>query len=255
MCLVEEKFAEGMLPRIRRFLFCGETLPAQAVDRLLERFPRAQVWNMYGPTEATVATTSVRIDRSILEKYSALPVGRAMPGTDVFVANRVGEILPAKEQGEIVIAGPNVSLGYLGRPDLTAAVFFDHCGRRAYRTGDQGRFHDAFLFFEGRMDSQLKLSGFRIEPGDVEANLLALPSVRDAVVTPVIKNGAAQSLAAFVVLSSQTERSHFELTQSLRRQLAERLPVYMLPRKFVFRDAFPLTANGKVDRARLAQSL
>jgi len=255
MCLVEEKFAEGMLPRIRRFLFCGETLAAQTAARLVERFPRAQVWNMYGPTEATVATTSVRIDRSILEKYSALPVGRAMPGSDVFVVNRAGETLPANEQGEIVIAGPNVSLGYLGRPDLTEAVFFDHCGRRAYRTGDQGQFRDGFLFFEGRMDSQLKLSGYRIEPGDVEANLLALPSVREAVVTPVIKNGAAQSLAAFVVLSSQTERSHFELTQSLRRQLAERLPVYMLPRKFVFRDAFPLTANGKVDRARLAQSL
>ncbi|OLE11697.1 MAG: hypothetical protein AUG52_05935 [Verrucomicrobia bacterium 13_1_20CM_3_54_17] len=255
MCLVEEKFSEGMLPRIRRFLFCGETLAAQTAARLLERFPRAQVWNMYGPTEATVATTSVRIDRSILEKNSALPVGRAMPGTDVFVVNRAGETLPANEQGEIVIAGPNVSLGYLGRPDLTEAVFFDHFGRRAYRTGDQGRFHDGFLFFEGRMDSQLKLSGYRIEPGDVEANLLALPSVREAVVTPVIKNGAAQSLAAFVVLSGQTERSHFELTQSLRRQLAERLPVYMLPRKFVFRDVFPLTANGKVDRARLAQSL
>jgi D-alanine--poly(phosphoribitol) ligase subunit 1 len=255
MCLVEEKFAEGMLPRIRRFLFCGETLAAQTAARLLERFPRAQVWNMYGPTEATVATTSVRIDGSTLENYSALPVGRAMPGTDVFVVNRAGETLPANERGEIVIAGPNVSPGYLGRPDLTAAVFFEHCGRRAYRTGDQGRFRDALLFFEGRMDSQLKLNGYRVELGDVEANLLALPSVRDAVVTPVIKNGAAQSLAAFVVLSSQTERSHFELTQSLRQQLAERLPVYMLPRKFVFRDAFPLTANGKVDRARLAQSL
>src|SRR5207248_1442149 len=85
MCLVEEKFAEGMLPRIRRFLFCGETLAAQTAARLVERFPRAQVWNMYGPTEATVATTSVRIDRSILEKYAALPVGRAMPGSDVFV--------------------------------------------------------------------------------------------------------------------------------------------------------------------------
>ena len=255
MCLVEEKFTEEMLPRIRRFLFCGETLAAQTAARLFERFPRAQVWNMYGPTEATVSATSVRIDRSILEKYSALPVGHAMPGTDVFVVNTAGEALPANEQGEIVIAGPNVSPGYLRRPDLTEAVFFEHCARRAYRTGDQGRFQDGFLFFEGRMDSQLKLSGFRIEPGDVEANLLALPSVRDAVVTPVIKNGAAQSLAAFVVLSSQTERSHFELTQSLRRQLAERLPVYMLPRKFVFRDAFPLTANGKVDRARLAQSL
>src|SRR5205823_12312995 len=82
MCLVEETFAEGMLPRIRRFLFCGETLAAQTAARLLERFPRAQVWNMYGPTEATVATTSVRIDRSILAKYSALHVGRAFAGND-----------------------------------------------------------------------------------------------------------------------------------------------------------------------------
>jgi D-alanine--poly(phosphoribitol) ligase subunit 1 len=255
MCLVEEKFAEEMLPRIRRFLFCGETLTAQTAARLLERFPQAQVWNLYGPTEATVATTSVRIDHSNLKTYSALPVGRAMPGTDVFIFNDAGVTLPANERGEIVIAGPNVSPGYLGRPDLTATVFFEHNGRRAYRTGDQGRFHDDLLFFEGRMDSQLKLSGYRIELGDIEANLLALPSVTDAVVTPVIKNGAPQSLAAFVVLSSQTESSHFESTQSLRQQLAERLPVYMLPRKFVFRDSFPLTANGKVDRVRLAQSL
>lgn len=255
MCLVEEKFAERMLPRIRRFLFCGETLTAQTAARLLERFPRAQIWNLYGPTEATVATTSARIDLSILEKYSALPVGRAVPGTDVLVLNKAGETLPANEPGEIVIAGPNVSPGYLGRPELTGAAFFERCDQRAYRTGDQGRFRDGLLFFEGRMDSQLKVSGYRIEVGDVEANLLALPSVRDAVVTPVIKNGVAHSLAAFVVLSTRIEASHFELTQSLRRQLAERLPVYMLPRKFVFLDAFPLTANGKADRARLAQSL
>jgi D-alanine--poly(phosphoribitol) ligase subunit 1 len=255
MCLVEERFAEGMLPCVRRFLFCGETLAAQTAACLLDRFPRARVWNTYGPTEATVASTSVRIDHSILEKYSALPVGRAMPGTDVFVVNAAGETLPSNERGEIVIAGPNVSPGYLGRPDLTAAAFFEHCGRRAYRTGDQGRLRDGLLFFEGRMDSQIKLSGYRIELGDVEANLLASPSVRDAVVTPVVKNGTVQSLAAFVLLSDQTEASHFELTQLLRRQLAKRLPVYMLPRKFVFLDAFPLTANGKADRARLAQSL
>lgn len=255
MCLVEEKFSEGMLPRIRRFLFCGETLAAQTAARLLERFPRARVWNMYGPTEATVATTSVPIDVSILEKYSALPVGRPMPGTDVFVVSEAGETLPAQERGEIVIAGPNVSPGYLRRPELTAAAFFERRDQRAYRTGDQGRFRDGLLFFEGRMDSQLKISGYRIEVGDVEANLLALPSVRDAIVTPVVKNGATQSLAAFVVLSSRNEASHFALTQSLRRQLAERLPVYMLPRKFVFLDAFPLTANGKADRAQLAQCL
>ncbi|MGB9474018.1 MAG: D-alanine--poly(phosphoribitol) ligase subunit DltA [Candidatus Udaeobacter sp.] len=255
MCLVEEKFTQTMLPRLRRFLFCGETLAAQTAACLLDRFPQAQVWNMYGPTEATVATTSVRIDHSILEKYSTLPVGRPMPAAGVFVMNGGGEILPANERGEIVIAGPNVSPGYLGRPDTTATAFFEHCGRRAYRTGDQGRLRDGLLFFEGRMDAQVKLSGYRIELGDVEANLLTLPSVRDAVVAPVIKNGAPQSLAAFVVLSNRSKASHFELTQSLRQQLAERLPMYMLPRKFVFRDAFPLTANGKVDRARLTQSL
>ncbi len=255
MCLAEEKFAEAMLPRLRRFLFCGETLAAQTAVRLLDRFPKVEVWNTYGPTETTVATTSVRIDHSILEKYSVVPVGRAMPGTDVFVVSEAGDTLPADKRGEIAIAGPNVSPGYLGRPDLTAAAFFEHSGRRAYRTGDQGRFRDDLLFFEGRMDSQVKINGYRIELGDVEANLLSLASVRDAVVIPAIKNGAAPSLAAFVVPNGGMNASHFELTQSLRRQLGERLPAYMLPRKFVFLEAFPLTANGKADRARLAQLL
>jgi D-alanine--poly(phosphoribitol) ligase subunit 1 len=163
--------------------------------------------------------------------------------------------LPENERGEIVIAGPNVSPGYLGRPNLTATKFFDYFGSRAYRTGDQGRLCNGLLFFEGRMDSQIKLSGYRIELGDVEANLLGLAAVRDAVVMPVVKNGAPQSLAAFVVLNDRTAGSQFDLTQSLRQQLSERLPVYMVPRKFLFRDSFPMTANGKVDRARLAQSL
>jgi D-alanine--poly(phosphoribitol) ligase subunit 1 len=255
MCLVEEKFRDAMLPRLRRFLFCGETLAPQTAARLLERFPNAEVWNTYGPTETTVATTSVRVDSSILEKYSPLPVGRPMPGTDVFVVDEKGEALPTNKRGEIIIAGPNVSPGYLGRPDLTAEAFFQHRGRRAYRTGDLGRFRDDLLFFEGRIDEQIKLYGYRIEVGDVEANLRALALVRDAAVIPIMKNGAAQSLAAFVVLSTRSEQSHFEMSDALRKQLGERLPAYMLPRKFVFLDAFPMTANGKADRARLAQSL
>jgi D-alanine--poly(phosphoribitol) ligase subunit 1 len=255
MCLVEEKFTEAMLPRVRRFLFCGETLSPEMAARLLERFPRAQVWNTYGPTEATVATTSVRIDQMILKKYSSLPVGRPMRGTDVFVADEYRNVLPANERGEIIIAGPNVSPGYLARPDLGTNVFFQYRGQRAYRTGDWGRLRDGLLFFEGRMDEQIKLTGYRIELGDVEANLRALAQVRDAVAVPVIKNGAVQSLAAFVVLSGQNQASHFQLTQTLRKQLGERVPAYMLPRRFIFLDAFPLTANGKADRARLAESL
>jgi D-alanine--poly(phosphoribitol) ligase subunit 1 len=255
MCLVEERFSETMLPRVRRFLFCGETLTPQTAAHLLKRFPRAQVWNTYGPTEATVATTSIRIDAGILERYSPLPVGRAMPGTEILIVNGNREVLPAKARGEIIIVGPNVSPGYLTRPDLTAEVFFQYHGQRAYRTGDFGRFRDNLLFFEGRMDEQIKLSGYRIELGDVEANLRALPTVRDAVVIPIIRDGAAQALAAFVLLAARDDASHFNLSHGLRKQLGERLPAYMLPRKFIFLDTFPLTPNGKIDRASLAKSL
>ena len=255
MCLVEDKFSGAMLPRVRRFLFCGETLPPQTAAHLLKRFPKAEVWNMYGPTEATVATTSIRIDASILEQYSPLPVGRAMPGSEIFIVNGKRELLPANQRGEIIIAGPNVSPGYLARPELTADAFFQYRGQRAYRTGDLGRFRDNLLFFERRMDEQIKLSGYRIELGDVEANLRALAVVRDAVVIPLIKDGTAQSLTAFVVLAERDDASHFDLSHRLRNQLSERLPSYMLPRKFVFLDAFPMTANGKIDRASLAKSL
>jgi D-alanine--poly(phosphoribitol) ligase subunit 1 len=255
MCLVEDKFAEAMLPRARRFLFCGETLALQTAAQLLARFPQAQVWNMYGPTEATVATTSIQIDSAILEKYSALPVGCVMPGTKIFIVDENGGELSANNRGEIIITGPNVSPGYVGRSDLTARAFFEYRGQRAYKTGDLGRFRDSLLFFEGRIDEQIKLSGYRIELGDVEANLRALPTVRDAVVVPVKKSGAAQSLTAFVTLLARNETSDFKLAHNLRSELGERLPVYMLPRKFVFLDAFPMTANGKVDRAALARSL
>src|SRR5436309_13548865 len=125
MCLVEEKFGEAMLPRVRRFLFCGETLPPQTAAQLLKRFPIAQVWNMYGPTEATVATTSIRIDASILERYSPLPVGRAMPGSEIFIVNGKLELLTGNQRGEIIIAGPNVSPGHLARPEVTPDAFFN----------------------------------------------------------------------------------------------------------------------------------
>jgi D-alanine--poly(phosphoribitol) ligase subunit 1 len=255
LCLVEQTFREAMLPRVRRFLFCGETLAPETAAQLLTRFPKAQIWNMYGPTEATVATTSIRIDAAVLKKYSPLPVGRVMPGSEVFLVQENRKVPASNERGEIIIAGPNVSPGYLGRPDLTARSFFEHHGQRAYRTGDLGRFRDGLLLFEARLDEQIKLNGYRIELGDVEANLRTLETVRDAVVVPVIKNGAAQSLAAFVLLAERDTTSNFESTHRLRKQLGERLPTYMLPRKFVFLDAFPMTANGKLDRARLARSL
>lgn len=256
MCLVEPAFGAAMLPRLRRFLFCGETLAPEVAARLLDRFPAAEVWNTYGPTEATIATTSIRITREILERNSALPIGRAMPGTRVLVMDDQGREAPAGQRGEIVIAGPNVSPGYLNRPDLVQKAFFRLDGHRAYRTGDWGRYRDGLLYFEGRMDSQVKLHGHRIELADVEANLRALPGVRDAVVLPVVKQGSVDSLAAFVILNERpAARSDFQLASELKRQLTEHLPAYMIPRKFSFVDRFVTNLNGKADRARLAEAL
>jgi D-alanine--poly(phosphoribitol) ligase subunit 1 len=255
MCLVERGFGRAMLPQVRRFLFCGETLAPETASQLLDRFPDAEVWNTYGPTEATVACASVRVTREVLTRYSPLPIGLPMPRAKVFVANANAEPIAAGDRGEIVIAGANVSPGYLGRHDLTGASFFHLDGLRAYRTGDWGRIQDGFLFFEGRMDGQVKVNGYRIELGDLEENLRILPDVADAVVLPVIRKGAAESLAAFVVLVERGQESEFELGIRLRAQLAERVPAYMLPRKFIFYDTFPITANGKTDRRMLATAI
>ena len=256
MCLVERTFDAAMLPALRRFLFCGETLAPETAAQLLDRFPQAEVWNTYGPTEATVATTSIRITREVLALWNPLPVGAAMPGTRVEIRDDDGAPVPPGERGEIIIAGANVSPGYLGRADLTARAFFDEPdGARAYRTGDWGRDRDGLIFFEGRRDEQIKLHGYRIELGDLEANLRALPGIADAVVLPVVKAGAVDSLAAFVILSVEKSGSDFEVAARLKRELAERLPAYMVPRKFHFLDAFPMTPNGKADRRKLAERL
>ncbi len=254
-CLAEQSYDPRMLPRLRRFLFCGETLPVGLATQLLERFPEAVIWNTYGPTEATVATTSIRLDASLLSRYATLPVGRPRPGTRIVLMDPDGQCLSGEgAHGEIVIAGPNVSAGYLHRADLTAARFFDLGELRAYRTGDVGHFEDGLLFFDGRVDDQIKLNGYRIELGDVESNLRALPGVREAIVIPVERDGRVESLVAFVAVAAVApDETEFQTTQRLRRALFERLPAYMVPRTLRLVERWPLTANGKVDRRALAR--
>jgi D-alanine--poly(phosphoribitol) ligase subunit 1 len=255
LCLNEPTFSKDMLPGLRKFLFCGETLPPEVAASLIERFPAAEVWNTYGPTEATCATTSVQITKSILSQYSPLPVGYPKPDSRVLVTKADGAPAMEDERGEITIAGPNVSPGYLGQPDLTKKAFFQMEGQRAYRTGDQGYFHQGLLFFEGRQDHQIKLHGYRIELGDIETNLMALPFVLDAVVIPRMKDGQPNSLSAFVVLRNAPALTRLELARMLKQELGQHLPAYMLPRNFHFLDTFPMTPNGKVDRRKLAESL
>jgi D-alanine--poly(phosphoribitol) ligase subunit 1 len=255
MCLMQPTFNRDMLPNVRKFWFCGETLAPEVAAELARRFPGAEVWNTYGPTEATVATTSIQITPDVLAGFNPLPVGRVKPGSQISIRDQTNRVVPTGSRGEIVIAGPNVGLGYFRRPDLTDRAFMQIDGQRAYRTGDAGHFEDDLLFFEGRMDFQIKLHGYRIELGDIESNLHRLDEVRDAVVLPAMRDGRAEYLVAFAILKGKQDASDFDTSQRLRRELAEHLPDYMVPRRFVFLQEFPTTPNGKVDRQKLAQSI
>ncbi|MBA3455851.1 MAG: D-alanine--poly(phosphoribitol) ligase subunit DltA [Deltaproteobacteria bacterium] len=236
MCLADRTFDAEHVPALRCFLFCGETLPPSCVRRLHARFPRARVFNLYGPTEATVAVTSVLVDEAMLNAFASLPLGTPRPDTQLHIVD-----------GEIVIDGPCVSPGYLHDPELSTRVF---SGTR-YRTGDAGHYEKGELMFGGRLDLQIKLSGYRIELEDIANNLEALPSVERAVVLPLQHAGACEALAAFVVLRTGITAT----PASLRTELAERVPSYMVPRDIYCRPALPMTVNGKVDRARLAAEL
>lgn len=156
------------------------------------------------------------------------------------------------ERGEIVIAGPNVSIGYLNNPEQTRKAFFswqEEDGQlwRAYRTGDAGAFKGDQLFFYGRLDFQVKLHGYRIELGDIEENLRKLPGVENAVVLPIEKRGKVEYLQAFLT-TTETVSEEFATSQALKEALRQSLPDYMVPRRFTFVQTMPMTPNGKVDR-------
>ncbi len=260
-CLADPGFSQRRLPLLSRFLFCGETLPAKTALELLRRFPEAEVWNTYGPTECTVAVSSVRIDRD-LAAGEVLPVGEAAPGMRIWIIGPDQRPLGPGAMGEIVIAGPQVSPGYRRSPDDAGApsgfgMLPDPDGEGtvfAYRTGDSGYLRDGMLYCAGRMDRQIKLRGYRLELDEIEERLRTLAGVSDAAVLPVMDDGSPEYLVAFVAGDSDSPEPAEDLDRArqLRSQLAEQLPAYALPRAFRFMAQLPLTANGKVDRRRLA---
>ena len=277
LCLVDKSFDQRLLPNLRLFLFCGETLHHTTAAKLRERFPQAVVANTYGPTESTVAVTYCQIGDKELADPTPLPVGRPRRGTELrIVDHQTGEPVPVGQTGEIMIVGDTVARGYWQDPQKTQAAFFesqmgDGTPARAYRTGDLGRIdEDGLLRCEGRLDSLVKLNGFRIELGEVEGALEALPQVQQAVVVPATKDGRVRSLCAFVVLAAGGEkgekpgapgqkpgspRDALALSRELKAELARSLPAYMVPRQVRVLERMPLNANGKADRRSLAASV
>ncbi|MCC5858719.1 MAG: amino acid adenylation domain-containing protein [Ectothiorhodospiraceae bacterium] len=231
-----------------RLLLCGgEALPEGLVPGLLER--GEAVWNLYGPTETTIWSTAER-----LASVGPVRVGRPLANTRVYVLDEAGQLVPDGVHGEIWIAGSGVARGYHGRPDLTEERFRPDPfveGERMYGTGDLGRWTpDGRLEHLGRVDFQLKVHGYRIEAGEIEAGLEALPEIRQAV---VVARGEAEDkrLVAYVVFEPGQEL----LAGEMRRHLMETLPHYMVPGLLVPMESMPLTPNGKVDRKALPDPL
>ncbi len=258
LCLTDPEFTAEHLPRLELFLFCGETLNPGTARELRRRFPRADVVNTYGPTESTVAVTSIRCTDQVLADHPVLPIGTPKPGTQILIRDPEGANLPEGERGEIVILGDTVALGYLGRPDLSQRSFAPVDGQPAYRTGDAGWFTGGQLFFGGRLDFQVKLHGYRIEIEDIEANLRRVPGVGQAVVVPVDKDGVPGSVDHLVaIIQPLGELPASALRRSLddRKALRGLVPDYMVPKVFRYVAQLPLTPNGKVDRRQAGQLL
>ncbi|WP_255779125.1 amino acid adenylation domain-containing protein [Mycetohabitans sp. B8] len=227
-------------------ILAGEA-PSATLTRTLNE--QHTVFNAYGPTEASVCATAWRSSRDF--NGEVIPIGRPIANTQVYLLDAYGQPVPLGAVGELYIGGAGVARGYLNRPELTAERFvpdpFRNCeDARMYKTGDLARYRpDGNLEFVGRNDHQVKLRGFRIEPGEIEACLAGHPQVHDAAVL-ALGDGGDKRLVAYVVAEPDDA-----LASTLRAHVAAVLPEYMVPAAFMRLDTFPLTLNGKLDRRAL----
>ncbi|MFL6140042.1 MAG: amino acid adenylation domain-containing protein, partial [Frankiaceae bacterium] len=247
-----ERFgAAGRLTSLRQVFTSGEELGRDQVRRLAGLVPGARIVNLYGPTEATVDVTHYPCDE--LGAQARVPIGRPIDNIRLHVLDEERRPVPVGVPGELYVAGAGVARGYLHRPELTAERFVEDgpvAGERLYRTGDRARLlADGTLDFLGRVDRQVKVRGFRVEPGEIEERLRAHPRVRDAAVIATA-DGWQTSLHGFVVMRDAADAVP---EQELKAHLRETLPEHMVPSRVLVLHELPLTPNGKLDRAALAR--
>lgn len=227
--------------RVKKIIIGGEALEWEHIHILRNLNPDMRIYNEYGPTEATVGC----IVQEIKDTDYRILIGEPVANTEVCILNNELNTVEAGCTGELYLGGKCLALGYWGQPELTAERFvhlpWDQDNRTWYKTGDLVR-QDADGVFDylGRADLQIKIRGYRVEPGDIQAALLALPGIRLAHVG-LVKEGENSFLAAYIQAETPQD------TTALSHQLAARLPAYMVPSQYVFLDALPLTPNGKVD--------
>ncbi|MDX2263492.1 MAG: amino acid adenylation domain-containing protein [Hyphomicrobiales bacterium] len=245
----------GALAPLRQILAGGDVLSPPHVAKAMAALPHCRFINGYGPTENTTFTCCYDIPRDH-PAGQPIPIGRPIAGTQVYICAADGGLAPIGVMGELFAGGDGVALGYLNRPDLTAEKFTpDRFGQKPgallYRTGDLARWRaDGVIEFLGRGDEQVKINGFRVEPGEIEAAIAAHPGVAEAVVIVKTAANGSKSLHAFIKPVAGADSS--TLPDAIAARCAQTLPAHMVPRTFAMTTAMPITANGKVDRKALA---
>jgi len=240
---------------LRRVICSGEAFPVELQQRFFDLLGEVELHNLYGPTEASVDVTFWQCRAA--ERSQLVPIGAPIANTQIYILDKDHHVVPVGVAGELYVGGVGLARGYVNRASLTAERFIPNpfngvFGERLYATGDLARWQtDGNIEFLGRIDHQVKIRGFRIELGEIETALARHPLVQ-AVVVIANEDESDQhhSLVAYVVSSQEGALN----ANMLRRFLQEHLPVYMVPRVFVFIDALPLTSNGKLDRKRLPAS-
>jgi thioesterase domain-containing protein len=262
--LVLPQVAQLGYGKLRQVIVAGELCPAKLIQEVTSAFTAVELFNEYGPTEATVWAA---VHRCSSDDVDPVPIGRPISNTCIYLLDAHGEPVPMGAVGEMYIGGIGVARGYLNLPELTDECFLlDHFagkpGARMYKTGDLARYlANGNLVFLGRNDDQVKIRGMRIEPGEIAARLTEHPSISEAVVEVQGVNTDKRLVAYVVVQQEVTENdtsifkadseSDLPLAGQLRDYLSERLPDSMVPSAFVRMESLPLTPNGKLDRRAL----
>ncbi len=208
------------------------------------------VVNNYGPTENTVVSTSQKLTPDLISQKDP-PIGRPLDNTHIYILDQCQQPVPIGVTGELYLSGTGLAYGYLNRPDLTKTRFIPNPfspkqDSRLYKTGDLVRYcHDGQIEFVGRIDDQVKIRGFRIELGEIETVINLYPQIQEAIVIAKQEATGLKRLYAYFISSQPLN------TSELRHFMADKLPQYMIPAFFIQLDAFPLTANGKIDRLAL----
>lgn len=243
-------FDEIDLPSMRYNLFCGEALPKDITAEWKNSVPKADIFNVYGPTEATIFCMSHLYGPDSKASNGILSIGKAMDDMSMCIVDDAGNKVANTEKGELCLAGPQLTEGYWKNPEKTGEVFLDLDGKRYYRSGDvamqdeEGEFH-----YLGRVDQQVKIEGFRVELSEVEHWLRKVSSKAHVAAVVQTNELGASHIIAFIEDDGPVDE------QELKERLKEKLPSYMIPKKILLRKEFPLNVNGKIDRKALKASL